>query len=66
MMGDEAVIASIALPFVEKPVRDVILEHLRGRATVEKETADARRVKLTGPEAKSDRVLEILQAMTKS
>jgi hypothetical protein len=68
MMGVEAVVASIALPslaFVAKAVRDVILEHLRAKAsaTVEIETPDGRKVKLTGPEAKSDRVLEILNEL---
>jgi hypothetical protein len=68
MVGVEAVVASIALPslaFVAKAVRDVILEHLRAKAsaTVEIETPDGRKVKLTGPEAKSDRVLEILNEL---
>ena len=70
MMGVEAVIVSIALPslaFVAKAVRDVILEHLKAKAgaSVEIETPDGRKVKLTGPEAKSDRVLEILQELAR-
>ncbi len=70
MMGIESVIATIALPslaFVAKAVRDVIVEHLKAKsnATVEIETPDGRRVKLTGPEAKSDRVLEILERLAK-
>lgn len=70
MMGFEAVVVSIALPslaFVAKAVRDVILEHLKAKAnaTVEIETPDGRKVKLTGPDAKSERVLEILEELAK-
>ena len=68
MMGIEAVVASIALPsiaFVAKALRDVIVNYLKAKGTrsVEITTSDGRSVKITGPEASSDRVLEILQTI---
>ena len=68
-MEINAVVASLALPslaFIAKAIRDIIINFLKARdnATVEIETPDGHKVKITGPEATSDHVLMILQELT--